>query len=627
MKRKRLLYFFLAVILVLGAFALYVGINVRRELTAARRILGTASEDLSSSDVIEFRRHLEAAKRILNGPPAAVVRLIPLARQNIQAVDAVVDSGLPVMDDAMALIKSREVISEQELVRGGRVRLELLEELQEPFQNQLESLRVLESELFAHRSGWLVPPLWDAVDDLATRATELRSSAEKATQAIEIAPSLLGVDGPRTYLVLLLNNAELRGAGGILSGVGTFTADNGRLALQRFSYYADIAIKPAEPVQAPEDFERRFGRYRANTTTVVNATASPDVPEVAAVAARLFERIRGQSVDGVMLIDPRGISSLMPDNARASVAGSDVGITNENLADFIYSDSYDILGGADPGRRSAILTAGRSAFRAILDGGAGAADVLDSAGAALAGGHIRFVSLQESEQEVLSRLGVAGSLSTDSVDSLLVTVQNLGADKLDYWMRRRIEHGCAVREDAAARCETVVTLSNETPRGLNDYVTQIDNMIKRSFRYGVYLGYLEVYVPDTAQLTEVTLNGRTETFFPESENGRKSLGMYFSTPRGEKTTVRVSYELPVPDSGYSLQVSPQPLAFDAEVKVDIHGPADWDLSGPGSLQEDSISFEGKLAHPIRFESRPAGRGGIAAAWQTFVEFWTEPLRL
>jgi Protein of unknown function (DUF4012) len=623
LKRKFLLYS-LVVVVVLGALALYVGLNVRRELNAARGVLGNPMEDLSSGDVLEARKHLEAAEGSLSGPPATILRLIPLMRQNIQAVDAVVDAGLPVMRDALALTEARDLIGEEELVRDGRVRLDVLGQLSEPLGDQLKSLRALETELLSHRSGWLLPPLWDEVDDFARRARGLRRSVEKATVALEIAPSLLGADGRRTYLVLILNNAELRGAGGILSAVGTLTAREGRLALGDFLYYGDIATDEAESVPAPEDFERRFGRYRANTTTVVNATASPDVPEVATVAARLLQKLRGVNADGVLLTDPRGIASLLPPGSEITASETDSRLTKANVTDFIYSDSYEVLGGADPGRRSAILGVGRDAFEKILAGGSSGSDVLDSAGSAIAGGHIRFVSLDQDEQEILDRLGVTGNLTSDAADNLLVTVQNLGADKLDYWMRRHIEHKCTI-EPEVAHCESVVRLTNGTPRGLNDYVSQIRNRIKRSYRYGVYLGYLELYVPDAADLTGVTLNGRVERFYPESENGRKSLGMYFSTPRGESTSVRVSYDLELPDSGYSLEITPQPLPFDADLRVDISGPKDWSLSGPGVHNNGRIVFQGELDAAIRFDLDPYARTGFSSLWATLVKFWTQPL--
>jgi hypothetical protein len=329
--------------------------------------------------------------------------------------------------------------------------------------------------------------------------------------------------------------------------------------------------------------------------------------------------------DGVLVTDPRGIAALLPPDSEIATGGANADLTRDNLADFIFSDSYEALGGADPGRRSAILSVGRVAFEAILDGNSPWSSVLDSAAAAVAGGHIRLVSLDGAEQDVLDRLEVTGDLTTDSVDSLLVTVQNLGADKLDYWIRRHMKHTCALVASESVRCESVVRLTNGTPRGLNDYVTQITNRVKRSHGYGAYLGYLEVYVPDAAQLTSVTLDGEVATFYPESEDGRKSLGMYFSTPRGQETVVTVAYDLRLPNAGYSLEITPQPLAFDATVEVAITGPSDWSFSGPGKQIGERIEFRGELDKTIRYEIRPFDRTGIPAAWNRLVGFWTEPL--
>jgi len=623
LKRKLILYLSAAAVL-LALLALYVGVNARRELDAARGILGTSVGDLSSADILAAREHLEAADGWLSGPPAAILRLMPVARQNIQAADTIVDAGLPVLVDADSLTAARDALEAEDLVRNGRIKLEALETLSEPLGDQLDALRHLEAELKNNRSGWLLPPVWDAVDDLARRVEDLRQTAEEAEMALEILRPLLGEHGRRTYLVILLNNAELRGAGGLLSAVGTISVEDGRVQLGQFFYHGDIGAKPHEVVPAPADFERRFGRYRANSTRWVNTSVSPDVPEVATVAARLFERVRNVRADGALLIDPRGISSLVPAGAEIPVPGTDRTLSSEDFTDFVYSDSYELLGGQDPRRKAAILSVGQAAFRTFLAEGGGTG-VLDKGGDAISAGHIRFVSFDAAEQMILDRLGVTGSLSTDAVDNLLVTVQNLGADKLDYWMRRGIAHKCQILSGEFARCETVVQLTNGTPVGLDNYVSQANSKEKRGHSYGAYLGYLEVYVPETAELTGVTLDGRVASFFPEVEDGRKSLGMNFSTDRGKTTTARVSYELGLPGEGYSLEIMPQPLTSDAEVEVAVRGPESWQTSGPGTANEGRIDFQGNLDGPLQIAVRPAARTGITALWRNLVHFWTRPL--
>lgn len=622
--KRNLLLLFLLVLFLIGGLALYVGLNARRELRGAQQIFAGSVDDLTAEDIAEGTERLEAARGYLRGIPASVVRVLPVARQNVQALEAVVTAGLPVLADAGALTEARQRIQSSDLVLDGRVRLELLRELEDPLDRAVARLRTLERALERHRSGWLLPPLWEAMDEFARRAQTLRASAENARRGLEVAGPLLGADGTRAYLVVLLNNAELRGAGGLLSSVGTMSAQDGRLDLGSFHYHGDINTKPLRDVEAPADFERRFGRYRAASTAWVNASASPDVPEFAVVASRLFEEVEGQETDGVVVIDPRGIEAMLSEDAEVPVTGTDVTLARESFADFIYSDSYDVLGGWDPRRRRAILSVGQAAFAEILKG-SGGAELLDSAAAAVAGGHIRFVSFDPAEQEVLDRLGVAGSLETDALDSVLVTVQNFGADKLDFWMRRSLEHTCRIHSAGFARCRTTVAMTNETPMGLNEYVTQIADRDKRDYSYGVYLGYLEAYVPEDAELTGVTLNGRTHDFYPETEDGRKALGMYFATERGATTTLEVSYDLEVPPEGYSLEVTPQPLTSDAHATVDLTGLSDWMIEGPGTQTEKGIRFDGPLDRALRFELRPAGRTGFAALWRALVRFWTEPL--
>ena len=101
--------------------------------------------------------------------------------------------------------------------------------------------------------------------------------------------------------------------------------------------------------------------------------------------------------------------------------------------------------------------------------------------------------------------------------------------------------------------------------------------------------------------------------------------MYFSTLRGERTTVRISYDLKLPDSGYSLEITPQPLAFDATLDVDISGPRSWSKTGPGRQSDGRIELRGELDQALRWELRPSAQTGIPAVWRTLVEFWTQPL--
>jgi hypothetical protein len=436
---------------------------------------------------------------------------------------------------------------------------------------------------------------------------------------VDIIAPMLGAEEPRRYLVILINNSELRGAGGILSGLGTLEARDGSLDLGDFNYFGDLADDPPRLVPAPADFEARFARYFANSTEWVNVTASPDVPDVALVASRLYKLATGIETDGAIIVDPRGIAALMPSDARLSAPGGRGTISKDDLPRFIYSESYALVEDQDR-RRKAVLQLGSAAFKESIEGGLRDRDALEDAGAAVRGQHIRVVSFDPAEQDVLEDVGAAGELTPRTVDNVLVTVQNLGADKLDYWMRRSVAHTCEVLSQDLARCLTEVELTNNAPEGLPLYVVQAKRV------YGLYRGFIEIYVPRAAELTGVELNGEAAEFYREHEESRTALGMYFRTRPKETSTAAVSYDLPL-EAPYTLAVIPQPLPVDASLRVVIAGRSGWRIEGPGGTDAERarISYSGPLDATHEWRSVRDNKRGLSAIWSSLETFLTEPL--
>ena len=434
--------------LLLIALTIYVGATISDELKAVQSLLSGPLADLDEGSLQHAEAGLRSAKQRLDDLPVKVLGLLPVAHQNLEAIDAAIDAALPVLESAQELRSTTDRIMTSELVDDGNLDLTLLGGLVGPLDAQTEELAHLEDSLAAGRSGWLLPPVWDAIDQLHRKVSRLLRSAANAADAVRIAESMLGGDEPRTYLVLLMNNAELRGAGGILSSIGTLDIDDGEIRLGRFRHYRELQDeKPYREVEAPPDLERRFGRYRADKTVWVNTTASPDVPEVGLVATRLYELKTGVRVDGAILVDPRGISAMMPKGAVIRIPGGE--ISSEELPRFVYSDVYERYETGHPGRRrSAVLDVGRRAFQSVVQEGFKNRQSFLSTASAIRAGHIAFFSVESSEQRVLERIGAAGDLEPTATDNLLVTVQNYAADKLDFWMDRSIRHRCAITDGA-----------------------------------------------------------------------------------------------------------------------------------------------------------------------------------
>lgn len=617
--KAKLLIALVALLLVVAALSAYLGVAAGSELYEARAALTGRATELDPDTLADARRHLVRADEKLDGIAASLLSVVPVAGHSLRAVEDVTEATIDVVDAADDLTRRLDAIEALQVVEGDRIRVDLVRQLRQPFVRQAEALASLRDAAARGRSGWVVPPLWDALDDLETRAEGYLSGAERGAGAIDLVTAMLGYGGPRTYLVVLLNNAELRGAGGIPSAAGTLDAVEGRLTLGTFRHTVALrGPRPYAQVPAPADFKRRFGLYGADTTFWTNTTFSPDVPDVSLVAARAFRKVTGVEVDGAIVLDPRGVAALMPEDAAIDVGSEGTVVTRDELADYAYSTVYAELGGAERSRRRALLELGKKAFDAVLTGGGLAArPTLEEAARAVAGGHIRVVSFDPDEQRALDGLDASGDLDAAPADSVLVAAQNFSADKLDYWARRTIRHSCTIGSagDVAA-CTTAVRIRNRAPQGLTRYVA--------GRPYGAVEHLFEVYVPEAADVERVDLDGEPADFYPDRQDGHQVVGTFVETEPRDRHELTVAYVLPL-DGTYTLEVLPQPLTHDAALRVDITAPASWRLEGEGSVEPGALSFSGPLDRTMRFSARPDDKTGLSAGWDALVRFWREPV--
>lgn len=597
----------------------YVGIAAGRELLAARSVLDDlAGADMERTDISRAKLHVRRANQHLTSLPAKILRAIPVARQNLDAGAALTEALLPVLDGAGDLQSALGRL-EDGLWKRGAVDLEVLDALAGPVRQEADALRELLRIARTKRNGWLLPPVWDEVDTIIQEYGPVADSATTAGALLQDVDALLGRPEPRTYLVLLTNNAELRGAGGILSGVGSVRFSNGRLSIGRFYPVHHLREKPYEKVDAPRDFERRFSVYEADTTLWLNATFSPDLPDVALVASRLFEKTTGTATDGAIVLDPRGVEALARPGSTIEIEALDAQIKRDRLASFVYSEVYQRFTEQNV-RRLALLEAGRQVFEDLRS-----ADVkpahLEELGEAVNGGHLRMVSFFEDEQELLIELGVAGELgSRPGRSTVHVTQQNFGSangqgTKLDYWTERHVAQVCDIGRDEAT-CATEVEIHNKVPRGLGEYVG--------GRPYGLLRTYLEIYVPDRADLQEATLDGETVDVRIEPDEGYRSIGAFAAVAAGDTVRYRAEYTIPV-DGRLELELRPQPLARDALLSLRLTVPEGWRLMGDGAELADGRAVHPAWDSPIEIRAEPDPRSGMPALWRDLRRFWTEPL--
>lgn len=607
-----------AVVVLLALLSAYVAIPVASRLQSASDALAAPAGDLEDDDLSRAREDLEAAQKRLDGIAAKILSIVPVARQNLSAARSVTKAAIPAVEAAVTLRDAVDSLVEADLVTAGRVDTAAIASVGDELSRQSEALAAVEEAADDSLGGWLLPPVWDRVAGLSATAEDLAATTEEAAAVLETVPGVLGEETGRRYLVLLLNNAELRGAGGVLSGVGTMRAIDGHLSLRRLYPRESLVTDPPVEVAAPPAYERIYGDFEANTTLWINVPYSPDLQETAEVAGALWEETVGQGVSGVVFVDPRGLSSLLDPGTELTIGDEGLVVTAAELPDFVYSDAYQAFA-SESERRLAILEAGAQAFQAFLDAGAGGEDGFEELGRAVAGGHLAFVSLLPGEQEALA------AVTTAEIEphEVRVIAQNLGnaADagtKLDYWVERRLRQECRVGDDGAATCSTRAEFKNTAPDGLGTYVG--------GEPYGVWNASVQMFLPQGSKVQTVTVDDE------ETEWSRRRYGpailvtLVASAAQEETATVEVTYDVPARSDGeFLVEVVPQPLARDARMVAAVSLPKGWRADELDRRPNGVMGWNGPLTGPVELAAWQPERSGLPALWERIERFWSEPL--
>lgn len=166
---------------------------------------------------------------------------------------------------------------------------------------------------------------------------EASDVAATMDRAVQLLPGMLGADGPRDYLLLFQNNAELRTAGGIPGALALIRAEDGRISIVEQASTTDFDAF-AEPVlPLPESdvalYGSQIGRY------IQDVTATPDFELSGRLAAEMWARQRGTSIDGVIAVDPVALSHILGATGPVTLANGDV-LSDDDAVRKLLVDAY-----------------------------------------------------------------------------------------------------------------------------------------------------------------------------------------------------------------------------------------------------------------------------------------------
>ncbi|MEK8227543.1 DUF4012 domain-containing protein [Oerskovia sp. M15] len=255
--------------------------------------------------------------------------------------------------------------------------------------------------------------LADLHDELAGPVSELQDKVgtldglvTTARRATTLLPVMLGSDGPRTYLVMALNSAELRAPGGIPGAFVVIGTEAGQITMLDQAATQDVG--PSRVASAPGPcrrgaLRRRHGRPRPGHRV------HPDFPTAASLAAAMWESSQGQAVDGVVTIDPVALSYLLEATGPVEVAGTT--IDAGNAVSTLLSDAYAEL---EPGPETDAFFAAVAArvLDSALSGATDPQTLLSGVQRAASEHRTLLWSSHDDEQALLADTVVSGDIGT-----------------------------------------------------------------------------------------------------------------------------------------------------------------------------------------------------------------------
>lgn len=292
-------------------------------------------------------------------------------------------------------------------------------------------------------------------------------------------------DGPTRYLLLAANNAEMRAGSGMFLSAGVMTFDDGDLDLGDMEPTGDLVL-PAGVGTTDAAFEELWG-FASPDRDYRNLALTPRFPIAGEQAARMWEAGGGVPVDGVMVVDAVGLQALLA--ATGPVQVDDTQVNEHNVVGFLMHDQYLGAEGNEV-RRDRLSDVARAAVNRLdevdVDAGVLARSMRDAG----SGRHLMLWSAEERLERAWERSGLAGDVGARS---LLLSVQNQGANKLDQFLvvDARLDLGEPV--DGTLSGTLTVEVANTTPPGEPTYVAGPNTP---GVEAGEYVGWLTLHLPE-----------------------------------------------------------------------------------------------------------------------------------
>ena len=390
--------------------------------------------------------------------------------------------------------------------------------------------------------------------------------------ALEIAPSALGQNKTKNYLLLFQNDKEIRATGGFLTAYAFLKIDKGQINAttsddiyrldERLLGTCQSKVCPLAPPAPIIKYLPEVDGKPRQAWSMRDSNLSPDV----STSAKEFERMygylgQGLPFDGIIYIDSQVVEELIEVTGEIEVFGTPFSSKLDhrcNCPNVIYElESYAEIASKGEQDRKAILGVLMQQMLVKLIG----ADTekipqfLETVVRLANHKHIMFYMHDGKTQSALSKLNWIGEIKEYGGDYLHINDSNFAGGKSNIYLEEKVTQEIKV---SGGKVTKKITVEYKNPQKHDTWL----NGINRS--------YVRFYVPLGSKL--VSSKGSDNPVTTIEDLGKTVFEAFVVTRPDNSRKLEIEYEIPYSPKGeYELMVQKQPGAKDFEYIIKING--------------------------------------------------------
>jgi len=569
-RRRPVVWTGLAVLVVVIAFGCWLGFraqSAKTNLEQARTSAQQTKDALlqgNTADATRFagdaQSHAQAARDAAHSLPWNIASIVPWLGSPFKTGQQISDVVLGLTAEVLKpAADAGATVAPSQMLADGRLDVTALRR-EEPALSKIAAAAArLDADAMAISNPRYLSVIGDARSKLQAQTSDVARLLGGTALAARLAPSMMGADGPRSYFMGFQTNAEARGTGGLLGGFGILRFDDGEPSVDALGTNTELD-KPFTPISLGQDFDQQYG-FTKPTTDFKNSNQSSHFPYAAQIWKSMWAQQSGMEVDGVIAIDPVVLSYILGATGPVVMPGGET-VTEGNVVELTESTLYSRFPTDQSARKQYLQGVATEVVKKISGPVESPRKLFDALGRAVSERRISVWSSLPPDQKLLEETPLAHVVPDDPAPYAGIVINNLGGNKMDYYLKRQIEY-------VADGCESDTRLSTVTVRltntladatSLSDYVAGqggfftglADNIPK-----GAMLTSVRLLATKDAKLIGVVANDTRIRVFGASERNHPSFEAQVAIPPG-KTAV-LTFRLSEPTVEGAPRVPIQPL--------------------------------------------------------------------